>query len=73
MAELCLACPNGCRPLGTNIEGVNIEEFHLPDGWRNVSEKPYDTFCGAKRALDSIPRDKIERRVYPAFKLKVTQ
>lgn len=70
MAELCLACPHACSALGTNISGINIEAFHWPD-WITVSETPYLSYCTAKRALDAIPRDKIERRVYPAFKMKV--
>jgi hypothetical protein len=71
MTVLCLACPKNCQALGTNISGINIEEFHLSDGWKSVSETPYESYCSAKRALDAIPKDNIERRVYPAFKLKV--
>lgn len=67
MSFICQSCGKDCRPLGTNVIGVEIQERALEKGWASASE-PYKTHCEAKIALGLIPKDSIERRVYSAFR-----
>lgn len=57
----------GCKPLAKNAIGVVIEEYDEKNGWVAITE-PYPTFCGANKAMQSLPPSSAARRLNEALK-----
>lgn len=62
----CIACGLDCTPNGTNIIGLEIQEFSEVEGWIST-ETIYKTQCEANQALAQFKEDDITRRVYAVF------
>ena len=53
-----------CIPIENNSLGYEIQKFVPKTGWESVPGEPFAAFCLAETAMDKIPKDKFERRVY---------
>jgi hypothetical protein len=62
----CDKCKGDCKPSGTNVIGVEIQEYNDKEGWVST-EVVYDNDCHAKEALKLIKKDKVIRRIYSVF------
>lgn len=66
MSFVCPTCKVDCRPIGTNISGIGIEEFDQVTGWHCIGET-FETKCLANAALKKIGDGTKEYRVYSVF------
>lgn len=71
MTFICPVCSKDCRPLGTNVEGIGIEEFNNETGWKCIGET-FKTRCEANAALKNLSNNFKEHRVYSVFKSLAT-
>ena len=63
----CEICGEDCRITGTNVIGVEIQEY-LNDntGWVSM-EEVFTGQCKAREAMKLIPEDGIKRRIFPVL------
>lgn len=68
MPDPCKVCGGqDCRPRENNSLGVEIQTYSHEGGWTGKSEKLYETFCEAAKAMDELPKDGTTHRVYSAL------
>ena len=59
----CEICEQDCRLPGTNVIGVEIQEYNDKDGWVSM-EEVFSGQCKARKAMALLPEDGTIRRVY---------
>ena len=68
MTFVCPTCKVDCRPIGTNVVGIGVEEYNEPTGWKRIS-RPFETKCLAIAAMREVPDNRKQHRVYSVIKI----
>lgn len=67
MSFKCPTCHTDCRPIGTNVVGLEIQEYFDALGWVS-SKETYSNHCKALTALKQLDNSKNNYRIYSVFK-----